>query len=97
MVISFSRISTLVAWYDSYDNIMGLRWIVKIPALSDDEEWQLRRRFLLHISVLLQNTNKSKDDSITLWTTNTMNPVVINLQEAVVVTIETNATSFPHT
>ncbi|KAF2592293.1 hypothetical protein F2Q70_00043782 [Brassica cretica] len=38
-----SRISTLVAWYDSYDNIMDLRWIVKIPALSDDEEWQLRR------------------------------------------------------
>ncbi|KAF3524713.1 hypothetical protein F2Q69_00048789 [Brassica cretica] len=97
MVISFSRISTLVVWYDSYDNIVDLRWIVKIPALSDDEERQLRRRFLLHISVLLQNTNKSKDDSITLWTTNTTNPVVISLQEAVVVTIETNATSFPHT
>ena len=86
MVISFVRISTLVAWYGSYDNGVNLRWIVKIRALSDDEERQLWRRFLLQILVLLQNTNKSKG-TLSLYGLDTMNPVVISLQEAVVVTI----------
>ncbi|KAL0677348.1 hypothetical protein Bca4012_005329 [Brassica carinata] len=62
MVISFARILVLVAWYGSYGNGADLRWIVRIPASSDGEERHLRRHSLLHVSVPLRNTNKSKDE-----------------------------------
>ncbi|KAF2532711.1 hypothetical protein F2Q70_00031914 [Brassica cretica] len=58
-------ISTLVASYGSDGNCVNIWWVVKFPASRDVEERQLRHRSsILHVSVLLHNTNKSKDDSM---------------------------------
>ena len=62
---SLARISTLVASYGLDGNCVNLWWVVKIPASRDVEESQLQHRSsILHVSVLLHNTNKSKDDSM---------------------------------
>ena len=85
---SLARISTLVASYGLDGNCVNLWWVVKIRASSDVEERQLRHRSsILHVSVLLHNTNKSKDDSMDSRYDGSCGDQLAKSQEVVVMTI----------